>query len=432
MAFGRTTLPILWIGLVGSMLPVKAQSISKSAVVQQRITRDSFGVQQPARHPAAPTPAPPRAVRDPFVAAITVLNVKNFGAVCDGKTDDTTAIQNAYTTAAADMSKAGGAGIVYFPPSLGYCTVSTLHLPNMDYSQGWLTSLFDNGLFVTGTIYPGSNNAFIGRTSNFAALGNVFLWGPTAEWQKSKSGSTDGPLVDLDGVSDVYFEGMALANASPLTTEAIHVHDNEGIGSVTLNFERCSIIGDFDVDSSAPQQAAGFGLHIRDTTMGDIHVQNYGNITISDGYMRSMTMANDGIPSNGDLEISNMLVEGLSNQDFLTVDTTDGPITDISISRVALSDSIGSVYMLKHVNNTGINWNVNAKISMTPEGNMGTGLIDPASAPQSLSVICEGSGCDTVLDQAKNALYVFEGMPPKSPMLLYGSQYVPNPIVQVH
>lgn len=357
----------------------------------------------------------------------TELSVKNFGAVCDGKTDDTVAIENTYAAAASAMSKPGGAGIVYFPPSTGYCKVSDLHFPNMSYSQGWLTSVFDNGLLITGTVYPGSNNGYIGRTSNFAALGNVFLWGPTAEWQKAKFGSTSGPLVDLDGVSQVYFEGIAFANASPLTTEAIHVHDNNGVGSITLNFERCSVIGDFDIDSSTPQQVAGFGLHIRDTTMGDIHVQNYGNITISDGYMHTMTMANAGIPSNGDLEISNMLVEALNNQDFLTVDTTGGPITDISVGRVALSDSVGSVYMLKHVNNTGINWKVNAKISMIPQGNTGSGLIDPTSAPGLISLICEGWGCENVLSQAKSTLFRMVGMPGEGPMTLFGAQ--PNPVI---
>lgn len=366
------------------------------------------------------------------MTATTALNVKKFGAVCDGATDDTVAIENTYAAAASAMSKQGGAGIVYFPPSTGYCKVSTLHFPNMSDSQGWLASVFDNGLLITGTVYPGTNNAYIGRTSNFAGQANVFLWGPTAEWQKAKFGSIAGPLVDLNGVSQVYFEGMALANESPLTTEAVHVHDNDGAGSVTLSFERCSIIGDFDIDSSTPQQVAGFGLHIRDTTMGDIHVQNFGNITIRDGYMHSMTIANTGIPSNGDVEISDMLAEALNNQDFLTVDTTGGPITDIVLDRDALADSVGTVYLLKHINNTGINWLVNAKVSMIPEGNMGAGLIDPSSAPNLLSVTCEGSGCDSVLSQAKQALYMFVGMPPKGPMTVWGSVYVPNPLSVVH
>jgi Pectate lyase superfamily protein len=113
----------------------------------------------------------------------TRFNVKAFGAVCDGVTDDTEAIQKTYNEAGKAMGGQGGAGIVYFPPSTGYCKATILVTPNMWYPQGWLVSLFDNGLFVQ-TIHPGNNNAFIGRTSNFAGWGNVFLWGPNAEWQQ--------------------------------------------------------------------------------------------------------------------------------------------------------------------------------------------------------------------------------------------------------
>lgn len=407
-------------------VPIQAQSATRYSTPSQE-QQESVKSEAPVPYPISPH----ERIAIGIAAPVTGLNVRNFGAVCDGSTDDTAAIQNAYAAAATAMNKQGGAGIVYFPPSSGYCKVSTLHLPNMGYSQGWLTSVFDNGLLVTGTIYPGNNNAFIGHTSNFASMGNVFLWGPTAEWQKVKSGSSSGPLMDLDGVSQVYFEGIAFANASPLTTEAIHAHDNNGVGSVTISFNRCSIMGDFDIDSSTPQQVAGFGLHIEDTTMGDLHVQNFGNITIRDGYIHKVTIANTGIPSNGDVEISNSLIEGLNDEDFLTVDTTGGPINDIVLKRNAIADWTGAVYMFKHINDTGINWHVNAKISMTPLGNMGKGLIDPTSAPGLIDLICEGWGCESVLSQAKSALDTMESMPGEGPMVVF-SLNSPNPLVITH
>lgn len=424
----KAILTMVWVGLMGSAVPASAQSVARYPMSSQE-RRGTLGTEGTVRYPVSPRETLSR----PAPATVTGINVKDFGALCDGSTDDTVAIQNAYAAAAAAMNKQGGAGVVYFPPSSGYCKVSTLHIPSMGYGQGWLTSLFDNGLFVTGTIYPGNNNAFIGRTSNFAAMGNVFLWGPTAEWQKRiyDTTSTANPLVDLDGVTQVYFQGIAFGgDSSGFSPMAIHIHDNNGAGSTTLAFGRCSIMGDFDIDASNPRQVAGFGLHIENTTMGNINVQNFGNITIRDGYMHKITIANTGIPSNGDVDISDMLVEALNDEDFLTVDTTGGPITDIVLKRDALADSVGSVYLLKHVNNTGINWKVNAKISMTPQGNMGSGLIDPESAPGLISLICEGSGCESVLSQAKSSLFRMVGMPAEGPMILFGSE--PNLLVVTH
>src|SRR5215470_17603612 len=127
-------------------------------------------------------PASP-AQEAPNVPGEVKYNVKSFGAVCDGVTDDTSAIQRTYNAAGLAMGHQGGAGVVYFPPSTGYCRVTTLHFPSMGYDKGWLVSVFDNGLYAN-TIYPGGRNAFIGRTSNFSGLANVFLWGPSAEWQQ--------------------------------------------------------------------------------------------------------------------------------------------------------------------------------------------------------------------------------------------------------
>jgi hypothetical protein len=363
------------------------------------------------------------------------FNVKNFGAVCDGHTDDTAAIQSAYNAAAAAMAEPGGAGVVYFPPSSGYCVVSTLHIPSMGYSQGWLTSVFDNGLFVTDTVYPGRRDAFIGRTSSFAAMGNSFIWGPTAEWQKPKwPGVTSAPVLDLDGADEDYFDGIAFASASTGNESmVVHMHDNNGAGSTDLSFKHCSIMGDFDVDPTTPQTLAGFGLHLEDTTIShDLNITNFGMITIRGGYVYKVTMTNTGAVNMGDLEIDDTLSEGLTNEDFLTLDTSGGTISDVTLHRVRIADPAGTVYMLKHINDSGINWNPNVKFDQIPFNETGSGLIDPSSAPQLLSVVCIGSNCDRVLSQAKSTLYMFMGMPPKSPMILYGSSYIGNPLVITH
>ena len=143
-------------------------------------------------------------------------------------------------------------------------------------------------------------------------------------------------------------------------------------------------------------------------------------------------MKNTGVPSNGDLEVDDVLSEGLKNEDFLTVDTSGGPVTDILLRRVALADSIGRVFMAHHIHQSNINRGTNIKFEMIPGGNTGTGLIDPSSAPQLFSVICEGDNCQYVLQQAQSTLYHFVGMPPNGPLIVYGSKYVPNPLAVTH
>src|SRR5207253_1256820 len=57
---------------------------------------------------------------------LTVWDVMNFGAIGDGATDDTAAIQSAINAAATSATGHGG-GIVYFPPG-NYKVSSTLQI----------------------------------------------------------------------------------------------------------------------------------------------------------------------------------------------------------------------------------------------------------------------------------------------------------------
>jgi hypothetical protein len=151
-------------------------------------------------------------------------------------------------------------------------------------------------------------------------------------------------------------------------------------------------------------------------------------ITIHGSFLHKISMRNNGIPSMGDLEVADTLSEDLANENFLTVDTSGGIITDILLQRVALADTTGSSYMFKDINNSRTDWQVNIKFEMIPAGNSGSGLIDPTSAYQLFSVVCDGVYCDSVLSQAKGTLYFFVGMPSRGTMTVYGSKYVSSPL----
>ena len=346
-------------------------------------------------------------------------NVKNFGAVCDGSTDDTAAIQATYNAAADAMAKQGGAGVVYFPPSTGYCVASILTIPGMDYGHGWLVSLFDNGLFVD-TIRPGRWNAFLGRTSNFAGLGGSFIQHPNAEWQQPKGVSA--PLVDIEGIEPLYFEGINIESQS-LNDPAVLVHNSaDDRGTVDLNFKGC-VIGSYSQYDMDIQGA--FTLNISESSMGRIKLA-MGDTTIRDSFVHAIYAYNTGQQAASDLELDNVLSENLANEDFLTVDTSLGPVKNILLHRVTIADTTGESYVLKHINNSGTNCIENVKFDSAGDGEVGSGIVDPASAPNLISLICEGLGCGSVLGQAKNTLYDFMGYVPKGGLTIYGSRYLPN------
>jgi Pectate lyase superfamily protein len=358
------------------------------------------------------------------------FNVKTFGAaVCDGSTDDTASIQKTIDAAAASVTHSGGSGIVYFPPSSGFCKVTVLWYPSMAGDQGWLVSLFDNGLYAN-TIHLGSNNAYIGRASSFGGMSGSFLYGPTAEWQQPKG--VDSPLVNISGISQVYVEGLDIQTQSSARSEVIHVHDYLGRGSVYLTFRRCAV-GASDgrglslvVDSSSPTTIAGFGLKIEDSSLQlPISLTNFGQVTIEHSTLPKLSMTNLGIASDGDLEINDVLSEGLRNDDFLTIKQSPGQVTDITLRRVKIADSVNS-YMVK---NSSVRTIATVLIEQTPLGNYGKGLVDPSSASARLALECIGNGCDkaSVVDQAGQALYAFQGFTSQG-AVVYGSRYVPNPL----
>ena len=77
----------------------------------------------------APTPHFPRTTPDRLN---DVFNVKDFGAVGDGKTDDTAAIRAAivYAYSQNQVSSASGGGIVFFPPGVYYIGSPPLDVSN--------------------------------------------------------------------------------------------------------------------------------------------------------------------------------------------------------------------------------------------------------------------------------------------------------------
>ncbi len=113
--------------------------------------------------------SPPQGYSDLIVREL-IISVKQFGAVGDGETDDTSAIQSAINFASANGRW------VYFPPALlFYKTIATINLPDHVYIK------FSPGAIIRNTT---TNNAIFTHTGT----GDIVVEG--GQFYGNESGTT--------------------------------------------------------------------------------------------------------------------------------------------------------------------------------------------------------------------------------------------------
>ena len=311
------------------------------------------------------------------------------------------------------------------------CKATVLHWPDSGH-LGWFVTEFDSTGLTASHIYLGNFNAFVGHASGFYGFNPLFPIAPRANWIQTDH--LKEPFVEISGKSNIFIQGIHIQGQS-IGLSGLYIHDNSGVGSIDIYLKESSVSARgsaIKINSSGPGIVAGFSFTAENCSIGgsndhayyDLDVANFGMITIRGGYLGSVHYKNAGIPSAGDVAIEDVLSESLTH-DFFFSEASPGIVADITLKRVKLADTAPNVYMLKAVTtNSQI---TNVKIEMSQNGAIGAGLIDPASTPTHLGLICEGSGCNLPAN-AYSALYFGQLTGPRGPTIIYGSKYQPKPM----
>jgi hypothetical protein len=225
------------------------------------------------------------------------FNVRDYGAVGDGTTKDTTAIQNTINAA-----HTAGGGTVLFPP--GTYLAGPLNLANS------INLEVDSGAtlrMLPKSQYGSSSTPFLSasKLTNVAISGAGVIDGQGAGWWSSSSRPN---LISISNSSVVAVENVTLVN-SPKEHLAFNATNNVTINGITISapptspntdgidpagsnylIENCTIsTGDDDI-AAKPQNVANSNITITHCTFGSGHGLSIGGET-NDG-LNGMTVTN--------------------------------------------------------------------------------------------------------------------------------------------
>jgi hypothetical protein len=282
-------------------------------------------------------------------------NLKDYGAVCDGSTDDSSALQAAINAVGTK------GGVIYVPPSATKCVIgSAVTLPvngvgRRNYGVGAIRFLLDGGLKITRKIdWLDSQVTIQGRA------GGAHPWGGSssnAEIECALDAATSCIENTKDAVYGLNFENLTF---SGVVKNYLDLGDIDGCHLTNL-------VTSPDVARESVVLRGGIWVWIKDgalfgngPTYGAIGLYGRGtdNWLPNEIYIDGTILAHGGIHAYSDdqlagggvitqVVINNVVSEDLSDEFFVASGTKAMSIEGISFDHVNMADPLVNAALLK-------------------------------------------------------------------------------------
>lgn len=278
-----------------------------------------------------------------------VYDVVAYGALGDGSTDDTAAIQ-----AAINVARNGG-GTVYFPCGKTF-KYGTLDLSEAGSPRGWVRLLFCGRPKPTATMTLNMGMYSLEGAGTESSINFSFQQKPYTLFDISSLGAGVAPITITSASADpILIRNIGIAGA---TGSAINIPS----GPVDVTIEDCVLSVADSSTSPVIDSSAGFGLRIRNTVLSGSNTnaqpalfsRGTGLITLDNVKFarRGFKAAVGPTGVSGTWWFHDITTENLLDDALFTIDTTGGGTEAWTLGpniEIADNQPGGGLYLIKRI-----------------------------------------------------------------------------------